>query len=209
MFIYIPIPFCYQPYHSTKKLEISLAFFTMPSNPQIFGHIPKKSKPNDKLSIPVATSIFLNYPSPLTLSPPNVNVLDGSFFDQMKSSSKRLFFDHSSKMLIDTPPEFNGTYPRFSVSLGPSKSLGEEKMVTSPEPKKQIMKEVLSLYPEKKFFESMVGMVRTRLDCNLKVDSGYLEELLALYLIHNEETLHGHIFSAYLCVLVDLSHTFG
>lgn len=181
----------------------------MPINPQIFSHITKKSKLNDEPCIPVATSIFLNCQSHLALSPPNVNVLDVSLFDQMKSSSKRLFFDHSSKMLINTPPELNETYRRFFVSLSPSKSLEKEKMVTSSEPKEQIMKEVLSLYPEKKFFESMMGMVRTRSECNLKVDLGYLEELLALYLIHNEETLHVHILSAYLRVMVDLSHTFG
>ncbi|KAK1394690.1 hypothetical protein POM88_013746 [Heracleum sosnowskyi] len=184
----------------------------MPSNSQILGHISKKSKPNDKkpFNIPaVPTGMFLNTQSPSALSPPNVNVLDGSLFDQMKSSSNRLFFDHSSKMLIDTPRELNGTCRRLSVNLSPSKSVEKQKMVTSSEPKEQTMKEVLSLYPETKFFESMAGMVRTRLECNLKVDSGYLEELLALYLVRNEESLHGHIFSAYLRVMVDLSHTFG
>lgn len=182
----------------------------MPRSPQFFNHVSKKSKPNDKpCNIPMTTGMFLNCQSPLALSPPNVNVVDGSLLDQRKSSSKRLFFDDSSEMLIDTPPELNGTYRRFFVSLSPSKSLEKEKMVTGFEPKEQTMKEVLSLYPEKKFFESMVGMIRTRLECNLKVDLGYLEELLALYLIHNEESLHGHIFSAYLRVMVDLSHTFG
>lgn len=169
----------------------------MPSNPQ---HISKQSKPNDSCD-----------QWPFTLSPPNVNpknddVLVRSLDDiRMKSSPKRLFFDQSSRMLIDTPPDVNG---RFFVSLSPLKSLEKEEVVTSSEPKEQIMKQVLSLYPEEKFFESMMGMVRTRLECNLNVDSDYLEELLAFYLIHNEESFHGHIFSAYLRMLVDSSQTF-
>ena len=187
----------------------------MSSSRKVFNHISKKSNPNENpSSTPVHTSIFSNCQYPSTLSPTNINPKNDNVLDQllnghMKSPPKRLFFDHSLRFLIGTPsPNSDETYRRFFMTHIPSKTLEKEDMVTSSKPKEQTMREVLSLYPEKKFFESMVEMIKSRLECKQFVNSDYLEELLALYLMHNEESLHGHIFSAYTRVMVDLNHTF-
>lgn len=192
----------------TNNSEIS------PSNFKRAKSVPPPSSPARTM---VPTRPLFRCKCPKTISPPDINRYQSCFQDNSisidrKVPSKRLSFD-SSRSMMDKPCNLKKS-DRFFVNPSTSYSLIQEAHLnlsaSTFKAGNNIMKCIYSSKPQDDFYKSMWEVVGSRvLEHNLTVDYDYMEELLTFYLEDNEESLHEHIYNAYLRVMVVLDETFG